>query len=182
MWYYEADATDASPRDLVNIATINQMRKEIGVEKHKYAKVEGDSVDLKVAELAADGEIACYKSVRMPSPPGSGLPEDIFFLAIQTKTQKQFAKKYQRMFFVDGTHNCTQYVQMNLFTFIVKDTHGHGEFESLLLLLFQLLLYNLAAIMAWCQLLVGLPIRQRSASGCCCRYRTSRSEAEHQVQ
>ena len=96
--------------------------------KFKLAKTDEESSRLWAEHLHAEGMLLIYKAANAPSPEGSGLEDDLFMFAFQTEAQRRDALKYgQSVLFVDGTHNCTHYLNTNLYTIMARDDYGHGE-------------------------------------------------------
>lgn len=76
--------------------------------------------------------VLAYKSVIEAPPPGSGLPSDLYLVILMTDWQKKVAERRARFIIhIDGTHNVTQYKNLNLFTLLVVDEWGHGTLPSI---------------------------------------------------
>ena len=88
---------------------------------------DGESVEKWVERLRNDGSVLGYKSCADPPPPGSGISANAFTLVLQTRWQRKRAIKIgNAVLHIDGTHNVTQYVNMNLYTVLGRDEWGHG--------------------------------------------------------
>ena len=70
--------------------------------------------------LQSEGLFIAYKDKLDPPSENSHLAEDVFFLCIQTKFQKDVFQQLGSMFLgIDTTHNTTQYEGILLFTMMV---------------------------------------------------------------
>jgi hypothetical protein len=98
-------------------------------ESIRLAAQDGPSVLEWVAKLREEGHFVSLKRSNESAPAGSQLDNDSFVLIIQTKYQRECWEKYGSTFAgIDGTHNTTHYLNMTLFTLLVRDNWGHGSF------------------------------------------------------
>jgi hypothetical protein len=103
----------------------------IEAEKIRLNQNDGEFVLKWVDQLRTTGEILAFKSSADPAPVGSGLASGTFVLMIQTQYQKQSFEKYGPAFTeIDATDNTTHYENTSLFTVMVKDYWGHGQFNG----------------------------------------------------
>ena len=96
------------------------------VENMEIWRDENDVVVIRVwvALIQQDGGEAILKD---KLDMGSGLDPDTFVLCIQTSFQKeQFQRLGSNFVSIDATHNTTHYLELSLFTLIVRDPWGHG--------------------------------------------------------
>lgn len=101
-------------------------------EAIRLASQDGTSVLEWVKKLEAEGHFVILKRSDQPPPTGSDLEDDSFVLIIQTKYQRECWQKFGSKFAgIDGTHNTTHYEGMTLFTLMVRDQWGHGQFPYL---------------------------------------------------
>jgi hypothetical protein len=79
-------------------------------------------------QLKAEEKLLAFKASADPAPGDSALEAETFFLAFQTEFQREMWKKYGhgRLACINATHNVTQYSNMQLYTLLARDEHGHG--------------------------------------------------------
>ena len=125
-----------------HITTRDVMRFHRIVENTEIRHDENDAVSIRVwvALIQQDGGEAILKDKLDPPPVGSGLDPDTFVLCIQTNFQKeQFQRLGSNFVSIDATHNTTHYLELSLFTLIVRDPWGHGALRFVAHFLFWLL-------------------------------------------
>ena len=111
----------------VIMGEIGQIRKEI-----KWKSIRLDPNDARLTQiwtetLQSEGHFITYKDKLDPPPEDSYLAEDVFFLCIQTKFQKDAFQRLGNVFLgIDTTHNTTQYEGILLFTMMARDHWGKG--------------------------------------------------------
>ncbi|GJE88758.1 MULE and SWIM domain-containing protein [Phanerochaete sordida] len=109
------------------MADVRRIHKGIEAESIRLHRDDGISMLRWVEKLRETGSVLAFKSVNSPPPEDSGLAADTFVLCIQTDRQREIFKKYGAPFAaIDGTHNTTQYKNINLYTILVRDRYGHG--------------------------------------------------------
>ncbi|KAJ7107299.1 hypothetical protein C8R43DRAFT_905769, partial [Mycena crocata] len=98
----------AARSEFIQLKDIQRIEKDLGAESIRLHPDDGQSTTLWVEKLRAKDYILAFKSRTDPSPPGSQLASDIFFLAIQTPWQRRmFAEYGEALLCIDGTHNLT---------------------------------------------------------------------------
>ena len=110
-------------RDIRNIQVKVQDRLVI---RHRD---DAQSVSLAVAELQQEpfNPVMAFKMQGIKNPLYPTLPEDAFFLAIQTEFQMDLYRKYVgRVLCIDSTHGTNAY-RYKLITCIVPDHYGQGN-------------------------------------------------------
>jgi hypothetical protein len=135
--YHENNLDDtrsskAHRRHFATRADVRRIQKMIEEEAIRLASQDGTSVLEWVKKLEAEGHFVILKRSDQPPPTGSDLEDDSFVLIIQTKYQRECWQKFGSKFAgIDGTHNTTHYEGMTLFTLMVRDQWGHGQFPYL---------------------------------------------------
>src|SRR6267154_3487917 len=106
----------------MTIGKIGQIRKEIERESIRLDPNDSTSTRIWVEALQSKGNLVHYKDKLDLPPKDSNLAEDIFFLCIQMKFQREAFQCLRNTFLgVDATHNLTQYKGILLFTMMVQD-------------------------------------------------------------
>jgi hypothetical protein len=101
-------------------------------ETGKLDPHDGRSVAKLVKDLEDRGAVVLSKPVDGKVPLGSGLNASTFCLIVQTRWQAERLREFgsNSIWFMDATHNTTQYENMLLTTIMVRDRHKHGEHLS----------------------------------------------------
>lgn len=108
-------------------ADIRAIEVAIEAEKVHLEKDDAGSTLAWVKKLEAEGSLLGFKGCNDPSPEGSNIASDTFFLAIQTPWQQSVHDTIaEYVLCIDGTHNTTQYYNCNLYTILGRDKWGHG--------------------------------------------------------
>ncbi|KAJ7906617.1 hypothetical protein B0H13DRAFT_2333252 [Mycena leptocephala] len=122
----ETRTNKAHRRDFVTRADVRRIQKMIEEESIRLAAQDGPSV-LAWAEKLREGHFVSLKRSDESAPAGSQLDDDSFVLIGQTKYQRECWQKYGSTFAgIYGTHNTTYYLNMTLFTLLVRDKWGHA--------------------------------------------------------
>ena len=96
---------------------IGRIRKDIERERIRLDPNDSNSTCIWVDNFISEGHFICYKDKLDQPLDGSNLANDIFFLCIQMKFQKNAFQHLGNMFLgVDATHSYTQYEGILLFT------------------------------------------------------------------
>jgi len=112
---------------LIVLADVRRIEKRIEAQLVRLDRDDGKSVRKWTEQLESEGSLLGFKSVSCPVPTKSGLADEVFLLAIQTKAQQTLFREFgNTLAFIDGTHNTTMYENMVLTTIIVRDNWGHG--------------------------------------------------------
>lgn len=99
-------------------------------ETIRLASQDGASVLEWVKKLREQGHFVELKTSSDMPPENSGLDCDSFVLIIQTQYQRECWQKHAHRYAgIDATHNTTHYENMSLFTLLVRDKWGHGQFS-----------------------------------------------------
>lgn len=111
----------------ITMRDISRLRRIVENEEIRLDDNDTISVRLWVTRLRQCGAEAVLKDKRDPPPPGSGLSQQSFVLCVQTQFQMdRFQALGSDFLSIDATHNTTQYVGLQLFTLIARDSWGHG--------------------------------------------------------
>ena len=111
----------------ITMGEIGRIRKDIERERIRLDPNDSNSTRIWVDNLVSEGHFICYKDKLDQPPDGSNLADDVFFLCIQMKFQKDAFRRLGNAFLgVDATHNCTQYEGILLFTMMARDHWGKG--------------------------------------------------------
>ena len=111
----------------MTMGEIGQIRKDIKRESIWLDPNDTKSTQIWVETLQSEGNFVHYKDKLDHPPEDSNLAEDIFFLCIQMKFQRDAFQRLGNAFLgIDATHNCTQYEGILLFTMMVWDHWGKG--------------------------------------------------------
>jgi hypothetical protein len=113
----------------ITMGEIGRIRKEIERESIRLDPNDARSTRIWVEKLQSEGNgnFVYYKDKLDPPPEHSNLAEDVFFLCIQMKFQRDAFRRLGNAFLgVDATHNCTQYEGILLFTMMARDRWGKG--------------------------------------------------------
>ena len=112
---------------LVTIADVHNIARRIQNQLERFASDDGHSVLLWVQKLRARG-VDVFLKCAGDDPGSTGLDRDTFVMIIQTPAQRKLWETYGHGRFagIDGTHNTTHYTNMNLYTVLARDDHGHG--------------------------------------------------------
>jgi len=122
----------------ITMGEIGRIRKEIERERVRLDPNDATSTRIWVETLQSEGHFVYYKDKLDPPPDGSDLADNIFFLCIQMKFQRDAFQRLGNAFLgVDATHNCTQYEGILLFTMMARDHWGKGTCN-----LFRLFTYS----------------------------------------
>jgi len=101
----------------MTMGEIGRIRKDIERESIRLDPNDAKSTRIWVETLQSEGNFVRYKDKLDRPPEGSNLAEDVFFLCIQMKFQREAFQRLGNAFLgVDATHNCTQYEGILLFT------------------------------------------------------------------
>ena len=122
------DSCKPTDRDYhITMRDISRLRRIVEDEEICLDDNDAISVRLWVTRLWQSGAGAVLKDKRDPPPPGSELSQQSFVLCVQTQFQMdRFRALGSDFLSIDATHNTTQYVGLQLFTLIVRDSWGHG--------------------------------------------------------
>ena len=111
----------------ITMGEIGRIRKEIERESIRLDPNDARSTRIWTETLQSEGHFVAYKDKLDPPPEDSHLAEDVFFLCIQTKFQKDAFQRLGNAFLgIDATHNTTQYEGILLFTMMARDHWGKG--------------------------------------------------------
>jgi hypothetical protein len=111
----------------ITMGEIGRIRKDIEREKIRLDPNDARSTRIWVETLQSKGNFICYKDKLDQPPEDSNLADDIFFLCIQMKFQRDAFRHLGNAFLgVNTTHNCTQYEGILLFTMMAQDHWGKG--------------------------------------------------------
>ena len=111
----------------ITMGEIGRIRKDIERERIRLDANDATSTRIWVEMLQSEGNFVAYKDKLDRPPDGSNLAEDVFFLCIQMKSQRDAFLRLGNAFLgVDATHNCTQYEGILLFTMMARDHWGKG--------------------------------------------------------
>lgn len=114
----------------ITMGEIGRIRKDIERERIRLDPNDATSTRIWVETLQSEGtegNFIAYKDKLDRPPDGSNLAEDVFFLCIQMKFQRDAFRRLGNAFLgVDATHNCTQYEGILLFTMMAWDHWGKG--------------------------------------------------------
>jgi hypothetical protein len=111
----------------MTMGEIGRIRKDIERESIRLDPNNANSTRIWVETLQSEGHFIVYKDKLDQPPEGSDLAEDLFFLCIQMKFQREAFQCLGNAFLgVDATHNVTQYQGILLFTMMARDRWGKG--------------------------------------------------------
>ncbi len=111
----------------MTMGEIGWIRKDIERESIRLDPNDAKSTRIWVETLQSEGNFVRYKDKLDHPPEDSNLAEDIFFLCIQMKFQRDAFQRLRNAFLgIDATHNCTQYEGILLFTMMARDHWGKG--------------------------------------------------------
>jgi hypothetical protein len=111
----------------MTMGEIGRIRKDIERESIRLDPNDANSTRIWVETLQSEGHFIVYKDKLDRPPEGSDLAEDVFFLCIQMKFQREAFQRLGNAFLgVDATHNVTQYQGILLFTMMARDRWGKG--------------------------------------------------------
>lgn len=113
----------------MTLSVINSLRRQMFAQYRSRLKRRRSLAW--VEQLREEGSLLGFKACSASAPEGSGMPEDTFFLAIQTPWQQSIHDEVaEYVLCIDGTHNTTQYYNCNLYTVLGRDRWGHGELSD----------------------------------------------------
>jgi hypothetical protein len=111
----------------ITMGEIGRIRKDIERESIRLDPNDASSTRIWVETLQSEGNFLAYKDKLDRPPEHSNLAEDVFFLCIQMKFQREAFQRLGNAFLgVDATHNVTQYEGILLFTMMARDHWGKG--------------------------------------------------------
>jgi hypothetical protein len=111
----------------ITMGEIGRIRKDIERESIRLDPNDASSTRIWVETLQSEGNFLAYKDKLDRPPEDSNLAEDVFFLCIQMKFQREAFQRLGNAFLgVDATHNVTQYEGILLFTMMARDHWGKG--------------------------------------------------------
>ena len=111
----------------MTMGEIGRIRKDIERESIRLDPNDATSTWIWAETLQSEGNFICYKDKLDRPPEDSNLAENVFFLCIQMKFQRDTFWCLRNTFLgVNMTYNTTQYEGILLFTMMACDYWGKG--------------------------------------------------------